>query len=107
MTGFSTLTVRSRPGHAGRPTGGGRRGPDTLTLFRSSFGKDPSLTPQADRIPGSTAVHHLYFALIVAASGVLAMLAASVDPWLLVMMAGVAISTYAIYDRTDPAWYAL
>jgi hypothetical protein len=52
-------------------------------------------------------VHHLHLALIVAVAGVLAVMAASVDPWLLVMMAGVAVTTYAIYDRTDPAWYAL
>lgn len=52
-------------------------------------------------------VHHVWLALVVAASGVLAVLAASVDPWLLVMMAGVAVTTYAIYDHTDPAWYAI
>jgi hypothetical protein len=51
-------------------------------------------------------VHHLWLAAIVAVSGVLAVLAASVDPWLLVMMVGVAVTTYAIYDHTDPEWYA-
>jgi hypothetical protein len=65
------------------------------------------LTPQAHRITHDTPVHHLWLALIVAVSGILAVLAASVDPWLLVMMVGVAVATYAIYDRTDPAWYAL
>lgn len=65
------------------------------------------MTPQAPRNPHGTPVHHLWFALFVAVSGVLAVMAASVDPWLLVMMAGVALTTYAIYDRTDPGWYAL
>jgi hypothetical protein len=63
------------------------------------------VTPFQD--PSDTPAHHLWFAVLVAASGVLAVLAATVDPWLLVMMAGIAVTVFAIYDRTDPGWYAL
>lgn len=65
------------------------------------------MTPQAHHSHQDAPVHLPYLALIVAACSMLAVLAAAVDPWLLVMMAGVAVATYAIYDRTDPAWYAL
>jgi hypothetical protein len=63
------------------------------------------VTPFQD--PSETPTQHLWFAVIVALSGVLSVLAVTVDPWLLVMMAGVAMTTFAIYDRTDPAWYSI
>jgi hypothetical protein len=52
-------------------------------------------------------VQSLRFALAVALIGILSVLAASVDPWLLVMMAVVGVTAFAVYDRTDPNWYAL
>jgi hypothetical protein len=47
------------------------------------------------------------FALAVALIGILGLMAASVDPWLLVMMGIVGVTAFAVYDRTDPNWYAL
>ena len=54
-----------------------------------------------------SAAQSVRFALAVALTGILAVLAASVDPWMLVMIAGVALTGCAVYDRTDPGWYAL
>lgn len=66
------------------------------------------MTPQAHLDnPLSTMLRHFWFAALIAGCGVLAILAASIDPWLLVMMVGVALTTLAIYDRADPHWYAL
>ena len=36
--------------------------------------------------------------------GIVALLAASVDPWLLVVLAGLGVTTYAVYDRTGDDW---
>ena len=36
--------------------------------------------------------------------GIVALLAASVDPWLLVVLAGLGVTTYAVYDRTGDGW---
>jgi hypothetical protein len=46
------------------------------------------------------------FRLIVAVIivGIVAMLAASVDPWLLVVLAALGVTTYAVYDRTGDGW---
>ena len=46
----------------------------------------------------------LRLALAVVIMGIISILAASVDPWLLVMLAGLGISTYAVYDRTGDGW---
>lgn len=50
---------------------------------------------------------HLSFAIAVAIVSVLIMVAVTIDPWLLVVLAGVGLTVFAIYDRTDPEWYSL
>lgn len=36
--------------------------------------------------------------------GIVAVLAASVDPWLLVVLAGLGLTAYAVFDRTGDGW---
>jgi hypothetical protein len=48
--------------------------------------------------------HALRLAVTIIIAGIIAILAASVDPWLLVILAGLGICAYAVYDRTGDGW---
>jgi hypothetical protein len=48
----------------------------------------------------------LRFAVMVMILGIVAILAATVDPWLLVIMAFLGVTAYAVYDRTGSGWVA-
>jgi hypothetical protein len=52
-------------------------------------------------MPPSQALR-LAFAVVIAAF--ISVLAASVDPWLLVMLAGLGVTTYGVYDHTGDGW---
>ena len=54
--------------------------------------------------PGLPPGQALRLAAVVVIVGILAALAASVDPWLLVVLAGLGVTTYAVYDRTGDGW---
>ena len=54
--------------------------------------------------PGMGPIQALRLAFVVVFAGIVTVLAASVDPWLLVMMAGLALTAYAVYDRTGEGW---
>jgi hypothetical protein len=46
----------------------------------------------------------LRLAVAVVIAGIISILAASVDPWLLVMLAGLGVTAYGIYDRSGDGW---
>ena len=54
-----------------------------------------------------TLTFHLLFATAIALASTLVIVAVTIDPWLLVALAGVGLTVFAIYDRTDPEWYSL
>jgi hypothetical protein len=52
-------------------------------------------------MPLSDAIRLIAAVLIL---GSVSILAASVDPWLLVVLAGLGLTTYAVFDRTADGW---
>jgi len=57
--------------------------------------------------PGMPPAQALRLAFAVVILGIIALLAASVDPWLLVILAGLGLAAYAVYDRTEDGWIPL
>lgn len=65
------------------------------------------MTPTSHVDHRENPVVHLLFAILIAVSSALIIVAATIDPWLLVVLAGVGLTVFAIYDRTDPDWYTI
>ncbi|HEY6794011.1 MAG TPA: hypothetical protein VI248_04940 [Kineosporiaceae bacterium] len=62
------------------------------------------MSTQPHRQPGMPPAQALRLALAVVIVGIISILAASVDPWLLVILAGLGLATYAVYDHTGDGW---
>ncbi len=62
------------------------------------------VSTQPAHLPGMGPLQALWLAFVVLLAGITTVLAASVDPWLLVMLAGLAITGYAVFDRTGDGW---
>jgi hypothetical protein len=62
------------------------------------------VTSQPLAQPGMPPAQALRLVLSVMIVGIIAILAASVDPWLLVVLAGLGVTAYAVYDRTGDGW---
>jgi hypothetical protein len=56
--------------------------------------------------PGMQPAQALRLAFAVMIIGIVSILAATVDPWMLVMMAGLGVTGYAFYDRSGNGWTA-
>jgi hypothetical protein len=54
--------------------------------------------------PGMPPAQALRLALAIVIAGIISILAASVDPWLLVILAGLGMAAYAVYDHTGDGW---
>ena len=64
------------------------------------------MTTQPLGRPGMPPTHALRLAVVVVVLGIVTLLAASVDPWMLVLVAGLGLAAYAVYDGSGEGWLA-